>query len=560
MLVNRTNFDECLVQLTSDRLVVDCETTGLKAYARGSKPADAVAGVAVKSNDRKFYFPVRHSGGKNIEFSQYQRLLRRLESALIVNHNTGFDLHMMALDGFAIPKHYIDTLPGTHLYNENESHRLKAFAEAHLGKGSAQEQEDLHKVLHCWGYGPDEMWRLPPEMVEPYACQDVQLADDLDAWLRANLYRPELYDEMNDFGVLLDEMSHRGMWVNRTTLATLRREAMMQSMRWLQEIQALAGRPLNPGSNPQVSSWLRLPNAQDETLALVKSPGAEAIRNFRAWNKAVNTYYDRYPELVDQNWVLHPRIRIDGTVSGRLSCSDPNLHAVPRFCEEQKVKQVFEAREGKVLAELDFSQAEMRVAVHYTGEKALMEMFQKNQDTHTMVAKQLNVPRQVGKTINFSVIYGIGAGSLAQQLNVKESVAGEFLGRYHDAYRGFRSLTKKAKKAGEVRGYIETYTGRRAHFNTQEASPRLAFSRLIQGSVADMVRRVMMRVKTELPEAVQLMQVHDSLILELDKDGHERDLVLTVKSIMEDQDWCRTPIKADAKMGQTWASMKPVEE
>jgi DNA polymerase-1 len=561
VLVTRDDFDNFLSQLTSDRLTVDVETTGLKTFPRDGKSADVVAGVAVKSHNISMYFPIRHAGGENIEAGQYRRLLDRLEQATtLVNHNTGFDLAMLRNDGMKTPRDYVDTLPGTHLYNENTGHGLKDFCAQYVEKGADAERDELHKKLRAWGFGPADMWRIPPDQVAHYACKDVDLADKLDGWLRQNLYRPHLYDEMCRFSAMLNEMSQQGVWVNRLTIASLAAEARGKAMEQLALIRDLAGYPVNPNSSDQVRKWLKLPNSKDETLEAAGGPGAEAVRSFRSWNKSITMYYDRYLELVDPNDTLHCEFRVDGTVSGRLSCARPNLQQVPRDCETQKVKHVFEARPGYTFVEVDFSQAEIRVAAHYTRDADLISVLgDPNGDTHTAVAKRLGVSRHVGKTINLSIVYGIGAARLAEVLGVPEKTARGFLDQYHAAYPGFRKMARAAQRVAEDKGYIETYVGRRRHFNCKEAEPRKAFNNLVQGGTADMVRRTMLRIRDEMSEIRSLIQVHDSLIAEIPRDGHERDAAMVMKAVFEDQPWCRVKIKADVKMGPTWAFMEKVE-
>jgi DNA polymerase I-like protein with 3'-5' exonuclease and polymerase domains len=120
-------------------------------------------------------------------------------------------------------------------------------------------------------------------------------------------------------------------------------------------------------------------------------------------------------------------------------------------------------------------------------------------------------------------------------------------------------MARAAQRVAEDKGYIETYVGRRRHFNCKEAEPRKAFNNLVQGGTADMVRRTMLRIRDEMSEIRSLIQVHDSLIAEIPRDGHERDAAMVMKAVFEDQPWCRVKIKADVKMGPTWAFMEKVE-
>ncbi len=557
MLVTRATFDECLARVTSDRLVVDTETTGLIPYARSGRPADRVIGVAVKSHDETFYFPTRHAHAKNIDESQYARLVERLSKAEeFVGHNTKFDVAMLAQDGLPLPKVMTDTSVGSFLYNENESHKLKPLGDKYLGVNASHEAEKLDKLLLQWGLGKGDMWRLDPSYVAEYAEQDVKLADSLDVWLRTHLYSPSLYTEVSDFARVLCDMEMTGIWANRETIGFLRHEASTKARGLLTDLQALAGFPINPNSPKQVTGWLKCADSTEATLQKLDHVGASLILDYRAWQKAVDTYYNQYANLVDGRSTIHTRYHPTGTVAGRISSADPNMQAVPRRTEEQKVKDLFQAREGYFFAEFDYSQAEIRLGAHYTGEAAIMEILANRGDIHTIVSKKLGIPRQAGKTINLSIVYGIGAIALSEKLNIEKKKAQEFLDAYHKEYTGFRRVMRAAEKTAEVRGFIQMWTGRRRHFNVREAETRKSFSNLIQGGVGEIVRLAMCRVHKEIPRssARMLLQVHDSILFEV-KIGEE-EVLHEIKGIMEDQPWCRVKMIVDMKVGQTWGGLK----
>jgi len=247
-----------------------------------------------------------------------------------------------------------------------------------------------------------------------------------------------------------------------------------------------------------------------------------------------------------------------GTVSGRLSCSKPNLHAVPRKSEIYKVKDCIIAREGFTLAEIDYSQAEIRVGSHYARENKMLDMIRAGVDIHTATAKEVGIDRFIAKTLNFSIIYGIGATALAENLNISEKDARKYLDKYNKQFPGFRKLLYDAQNVAKNRGYITMYSGRRRHFTGFEPPYHKAISYLVQGSASEMLRSSMCRIWNELDRDVvrMVLTVHDSILFEI-KKGYEDEVIPQILRVMNDQPWCSSPIKSDADVGESWGTMKP---
>lgn len=559
MLVTRETFTESLARAKGRRLVVDTETTGLCPFPGRGRPADQVCGVALLNEAKEsFYFPIRHSGGDNITPEQYVGLIDTLNQAdVLVNHNMKFDVEVLASDGLRIPQKMVCTLGGAHLYDENSPKGLKYLGDRYLGADSSAESEELDALLRQWGLGKAEMWRLPPEYVAAYAEKDVILADAWDAYLRDRLYRVDLYDEVSEFTRVLTQMELWGIQLDLEHMAELRREASRNVIRIGKEIHKLCGYPLNPGSPAQVCGWLKTADSTDETLAKLSGPKAELIREWRAWNKGITTNYDKYLELMDLDGALHCNMRNTGTITGRLSCADPNLQAVPRWSPEQRVKEAFTARPGKVFLEFDYSQAELRVAAHYTGDRNQIAGFEAGVDAHTQTAQKLGIARQLAKTINLAIQYGAGAQKIADQLGCDVGRARSLVEQYHRAYPKTRDTARLATSLAESRGYVQTFCGRRRHFNHRDAQSKDALQNIIQASVADIVRRAMIRIHNDIPhdQARQLIQVHDSLLLEVD-ERFVPETYREVKEIMEDQPWSACPLKIDCKKGKLWGVME----
>jgi DNA polymerase-1 len=559
MLVTRDTFKESLARMRRDGSPwVDTETTGLRPFPGRGRPADKVCGVAVLACDESFYFPIRHSGGDNITDNQRAELMAALnETECQGGHNYGFDIKAMTSDGLKLPKTIVDTMAGAHLYNENDQKGLKYLGDKYLGANSSAESEDLDKLLRMWGLSKDQMWRLPPEYVAAYAEQDVKLTKSLDFWLRDHLYDVSLYDEVSEFTRVLTRMELTGIQLDLEHMAELRREASRNVRRLDVEILKVAGFPLNPASPKQVSEWLRVQDSTEETLSRLNDPRALLILEHRAWNKAINTNYDRYLELADLDGVLHCNMRGTGTVTGRLSSSDPNLQAVPRWSVQQRVREVFIARPGKTFLELDYSQAELRMLAHYTGDRNQIQGFMDGVDAHSTTAKALGIERQLAKVINLAVNYGAGAQKLADQLNVPFGVARKHLENYHKNFPKTRETASLAARLAEQRGFVRGPSGRRRHLGGKDAPVKDALQNLCQLGVACMVRKLMIEVERTIPQdqASQVLQVHDSILLEVDPKA-VKETYSAVRKMAIDQPWSSAPFEVDGKVGERWGLME----
>ena len=289
---------------------------------------------------------------------------------------------------------------------------------------------------------------------------------------------------------------------------------------------------------------------------------AKLVQIARGWKSVDSRYYTPYLNLMDEQHVLHCSLNLIGTYTGRLSCSNPNLQAVAKHTEIFKVKDVFTARPGYTMIQADYKQAEMRLVTHYTKDPIMKELIESDADLHQATADRLNIPRNAAKRINFSVIYGIGAKTLAQNLRIDQPIAKDYLEKYHALYPGFRKLMYQCEDFAKEYGYIEMWTGRIRHFNTPACDPHKAMSNLIQGGVAEIVRVAISRLYPAIKDlgGNMLLQVHDSVIFEV--PDSQLDIALpTIKYIMEDFDF-DPPVGVDIEFGKSWGlfeKWKPTE-
>lgn len=304
-----------------------------------------------------------------------------------------------------------------------------------------------------------------------------------------------------------------------------------------------------------------------------KVPGM--ILDYRAKTKLLSTYVQTLPAMADSNGRIHTTFMQTGTATGRLSSKDPNLQNIPVRSEEgRKIRSAFTAPEGKVLISADYAQIELVVLAHLSGDKNLCGAFNEGTDVHKSTAALIyKVPaeavtpemRRNAKTLNFGLMYGMGAFSLAKDLKISRAQAAEFIANYFIIYSGVRDFFDKNVASAEEKGYIETIMGRRrwirginsANRMEKESAIRIAKNSPIQGSAADIVKQAMIDVDEALKEnptgARLLLQVHDELILECpDSKEAVGSTIATLKEKMEHAVHLSVPLRVSVEFGKAW--------
>lgn len=560
---------------------VDTETTGLRIFDTESAARDRVIGIAIDDGVEAYYFPFRHSSGRNLPMRcmDFFRAYLSDPNRTFIGHNYGFDLHMMAQDGIEMAPRFEDSMLAMHLVNENEeSFKLKELCDRYgIGDGSLQESileervfEECRRLgLECSRSPRAEhnvksmMHVLEPSEVEPYACDDVRLTRQLMGLLREALEQQgllEIFRQVCYYDSITVAMEHRGMHVDRPMLERYRAEAEGNAARAVEALHEAAGFDLNPNSPKRVCEFLGTTSSAAAVLQdLIDAGGggaerARLVQEARGWLSVDSRYYTPYLEQADAEDVLHCNLNLIGTYTGRLSCSHPNLQAVAKATEVFKVKDVFTARPGMVMIQADYKQAEMRLVTHYTQDRTMRRLIEDGADLHSATAELLGIPRTAAKRLNFSVIYGIGARKLADNLKEPVEQARDYLERYHALYPGFRRLMSQCEEFAKQYGYIEMWTGRIRHFNVPEADPHKAMSNLIQGGVAEIVRVAISRLYPAIRDlgGHLLMQVHDSVIFEVPEGALDVALP-TIKLIMEDFDFVPA-VGVDIEYGRSWGT------
>ena len=441
-----------------------------------------------------------------------------------------------------------------------------------------------------------ELDQLAGQYLEQAATEPVHIVYSLYPKLREAMEQKGLTRVFEEIELPLCEtlaqMEHTGFLVDRGALKAFGDKLSA----WINEVQteifSLAGQEFNINSPKQLGQvlfeGLGLPPSKKtktgystnvEVLEKLKlqHPIIQKIMDFREYSKLKSTYADGLSKTIAQDGRIHSHFQMTVTATGRLSSTEPNLQNIPVRKElGGEIRKMFVAASGKVLVDADYSQIELRLLAHISGDETMQKAFRDGEDIHTVTASQVfdvapedvtPLMRSRAKAVNFGIVYGISAFSLAGDIGVSNAEAKHYIENYLAKYSGVREymarVVEEAKRDGEVRtlfGRIRPLPELKASdFNTRAFGERVALNMPIQGTAADIMKLAMIRVhqrlETEGLEAKLVLQVHDELIVECPESEADQVAKL-VESEMERIMELSVPLEAEAKIGKTWFDAK----
>lgn len=569
MLVSTTEQYQSMLEYlrTQPYMVCDLETTGLDPWK-----GDRLIGVAILvpgeagGEDRTYYAPFRHGTGTNLPIGELFKLapLFADPERVLVGFNLKFDMHFIEVERMPVFNQPVDVMLAAHLANENEpTFQLKRLGAKYIDPTAADAETELMDKLAERKLKKGDMWRLSPEDVGPYAEQDVVLTWELAKHYQRELEKQRilyLWDEVNLYMRATLDMERNGALVDPARCQRSLENATTQQNDIYSRMRAIVGADFNPASVPQLRKILNQEATNKEALAYCPHPIAPMLLEHRSWSRAANTYYQKFLDRMDDGCRLHPNLSLIGTISGRLSCSTPNLQALPRGNDIYKVRDLVVASNGFTLMAWDWSQAELRLLAHYTQDPFLLDAYTTGKDIHQETADLLGIPRNQAKRVNFGIVYGIGANSLATQIGTSVGDARGILNKYHKMIPGVRRLSEAAEKIATRDRRIPMWTGRFRHYEdaTLGDETHKAMSNLIQGGVAEMMRVAVTRLHFMLQgtRVRMLLQVHDEILFEVPSEECAR-WAKAIRDVMQDFNFA-VPIISDGKMGQSWGTMGQV--
>ena len=400
---------------------------------------------------------------------------------------------------------------------------------------------------------------------------------------------------------IIEKMETRGIKIDRAFLADLAKTYHAEASRLEKNIYGLAGMEFNVNSPKQLGEVLF--DKLQLTAKNMKKTGAGArstreseleklrdlhpivplIFEYRELQKLLSTYIDAIPPVLDEHDRLHTHFVQTGTTTGRMASQDPNIQNIPVKSElGRAIRTAFIAEKGYVLASLDYSQIELRIAAFLSKDTKMIEIFKNGEDVHTSVASFVfKVPinevtsemRRRAKVINFGIMYGMGVMALKQNLGTSRDEAQQFLNEYFETFSGLATYLDGVKAETARRGYTETFFGRRRYFEginskipfVRAAAERMAINAPIQGTEADIVKLAAIKIdeyitREKLEDRVfPLLQVHDELIYEIKKEGAEKivaDLGKIMEAVVSPEQIEGVVLKSSAVLGKNWGELK----
>ena len=568
---------------------IDTETTSLDEMAA------RLVGISLSVEPgRAAYIPLAHQGPDAPAQLPLDEVLARLAPWLrdaarpkLAQH-AKYDQHVFANHGLATAGFVHDTMLQSYVLEVHRPHGLQSLAERHLGRTGTSYEELCGK-----GASQIPFAQVPLDKAAHYACEDADMTLDvhLALWprIQASAALRRIYElEIATSGVLF-EMERQGVLIDAECLRQQSQALGQHIVQLEQQAWQLAGQPFNLGSPKQIGEIFfgalglpvikktatGKPSTDEEVLEKLAEdyPLPARILEHRSLSKLKSTYTDKLPQLLDDSGRVHTHYAQAVAVTGRLTSSDPNLQNIPiRTPEGRRIREAFIAPPGSVIVSCDYSQIELRIMAHLSGDEALLRAFAQGQDVHRATAAEVfGVPpaqvtpeqRRYAKTINFGLIYGMGSFGLARSLGIDNTAAKNYIARYFERYPGVRRYMDDTREAAKAQGYVETVFGRRLtlpEINSpngprRAAAERAAINAPMQGTAADLIKMAMVAVQAALRQqrraSRMVMQVHDELVLQTPLD--ELDWVRAeVPRLMAGVAQLKVPLLAEVGAGANW--------
>ncbi|MFP4081310.1 MAG: DNA polymerase I [Candidatus Aminicenantes bacterium] len=547
-----------------------------------------------------FYIPLGHDYQGAPSQLPKEKVFTALKEVLCdprikkIGQNIKYDLIVLKREGITIQGMDLDSMVLSYLLEPNwGKHNLNKLALTYL-----QVKTIPYSKIAGKGKKEKTMNAVDIQKVTPYACQDADLALQLSSLLWAKVKQRKLDKLYRDIELpliqVLADMEMWGVKLDTQSLKSLSSELQFDLDHLEKKIYEICGEEFNLNSPQQLAHILfqkmKLPCSKRTKITRGYStsfsvlqdlartyPIAKYALEYRQLAKLKSTYADSLPHLVNsETGRIHTSYNQTVTATGRLSSSDPNLQNIPVRGElGWRFRQAFVPQENHFLLAADYSQIELRVLAHLSEDPLLMETFLQDQDIHQQTASKVfsqtslcsEEQRRRAKIINFSIIYGASAFSLAKELGTSTSEAQNFIDLYYQKYPRVQEFLEKRVKKAQQQGYAETLLGRKRQVPelrhkdkiTQQVGRRIALNTPIQGTAADLIKKAMIDIWRELQKnnlkSKMILQVHDELVFEV-PDEERDELEAMVKEKMEGVFPLKVPLKVHLGWGINWAEAK----
>ena len=592
-LLDQQQFSNWLQKLQNSQLIaVDTETTSLDYMV-----ADLVGiSVAVEAGEAA-YIPFGHDYlGVPQQLSRdtvLEAIKPILEDPKIkkVGQNLKYDASVLAQHGIDLTGIAYDTMLESYVINSVATrHDMDSLAQHYLDQSTTSFTEIAGKGASQLTFN-----QIALEQAGPYAAEDaditLRLHQALWPQVKAELPLKTLFEEIElPLIKVLSRIERTGALVDDTLLFQQSQELAERLAELETQAWELAGQQFNLASPKQLAEILftkleipvikktakGAPSTKEEVLQelALDYPLPKVLLEHRGLAKLKSTYTDKLPVMINPTTRrIHTSYHQAGTATGRLSSSDPNLQNIPiRTAEGRRVRQAFIAPEGHRLIAADYSQIELRIMAHLSGDKNLLKAFEQGQDVHRATAAEVfgvnlaqvtTDQRRSAKAINFGLIYGMSAFGLAKQLNIGRKQAAEYIELYFQRYPGVQDYMNQVRHSAAEKGYVETHFGRRLYLPEinsrngmlRQAAERTAINAPMQGTAADIIKLAMISVdnwlRNQKLKSRMIMQVHDELVLEVPESEHQQ-VIIGIKECMEHAASLQVKLVVDVGVGNNW--------
>lgn len=584
-------FDAWLAKIEAAELVaIDTETTSLDEMR-----AEIVGlSFSVKPGEAA-YIPVAHNYPDAPAQLPRDEVLEKLRPWLEngakkkLGQHVKYDRHVFANHGIEVQGYAHDTMLQSYVLEVHKPHGLASLAERHLGRSGIDYEDLCGKGAHQISFS-----QVAIDKAAEYSCEDSDQTLDVHRVLWPRLQADEKLRFIYELEIASSETLYRiernGVLIDAPTLASQSNELGKRIMALEQEAYELAGQPFNLGSPKQIGEvfFTKLglpvikktpsgaPSTDEEVLEKLAEdfPLPAKILEHRGLSKLKGTYTDKLGLLANpRSGRVHTHYAQAVAVTGRLSSNDPNLQNIPiRTPEGRRVREAFVAPAGRVIASSDYSQIELRIMAHISGDESLLRAFTEGIDVHRATAGEVfGVPvdqvsseqRRYAKVINFGLIYGMSSFGLARNLGIETKAAASYIERYFARYPGVKVYMDETKALAKEKGYVETVFGRRLYLPEinspngprRGGAERAAINAPMQGTAADLIKLSMVKVQQVLDAEQRgtkmIMQVHDELVFEVPEA--EVEWVRTeIPRLMAGVADLKVPLLAEIGFGPNW--------
>ena len=598
----KTYYETVLTWDAFDRWVKKIDTAKLTAFDTETTSINYMQAeivglsLSVKANEAA-YIPLAHDYPGAPDQLPRDEVLARLrewlqdEDKKKVGHHLKYDAHILARYDISLGGMQYDSMLESYVLNSVATrHDMDSVARHYLGRDTIHYEDVAGKGAKQLTFNQVDL-----ETAAPYAAEDaditLQLHETLWKQLGEHKSLQSVYEDIEQPLVpILLEMEETGVLIDRKMLTIQSGELAKKMLALEGKAHELAGGPFNLGSPTQLQQILferqglpiirKTPKGQPSTAEDVLAELANdyelpaVIMEYRSVSKLKSTYTDKLPlQIAESTGRVHTSYHQAVAATGRLSSTDPNLQNIPiRTPEGRRIRQAFVAPKGQVLLAADYSQIELRIMAHLSADPGLVQAFADDRDVHQATAAEVfgmsldavsDDQRRSAKAINFGLMYGMSAFGLAKQLGISRGEAQEYVDLYFDRYPGVKAYMDGIREKASADGYVETVFGRRLYLpeinarnaNRRQYAERTAINAPMQGTAADIIKKAMISVhqwlQDEQPGARMIMQVHDELVFEVDKDKVDK-VREHVIGLMNGAAKLSVPLKVDAGVGINW--------